>query len=133
VQKIEDCIGHFIQGIEEAAECLRQKRLEHELWQKKYDDRKKKAEEKYNAEMLEKCKADKLCGDVEAWLRAKEIRAYIKELESLGDILRFKDWIEWSRDYAEYIDPLNKLDEIVFNSEKAIYPKYKDTAFNFYD
>lgn len=113
-QRVEDVLNDFMAGLVRAAEVLRkdaeereERRRQHELeWQRELEERRKRELEKKRAAELER--------QVDAWIKAKRMRAYVSALakvESIQlpidlDITLLSEWIEWARGYADQVDPL---------------------------
>lgn len=114
IQKIETCLGEFIEGLRIAAEREKERRAENERRRIAWQEEERRRAEIRRLEDIEKRKADKLLKDVDGWATARRIRAYITELESKhSDVEGVPEWIEWARAYADKIDPIQHEDTLL--------------------
>jgi hypothetical protein len=117
-QKVENFLGAFISGLEIAAQQKKAQREErdrrHKLWEKEVERRREREQLAY----IEGKKAEKLIADTNAWAQADRIRHYVVALEKIGVTTSdFTNWITWAKRYADKIDPLCSIDEMVFTEE----------------
>jgi len=119
IQRIDNCLGDFIEGLYLAANVRKERRIEkarrEEEWER---ERIHRAEMRRLAEIEQK-KIKKLTSDVTDWELAKRITAYLDALDQLSpNIEGLPEWISWSRDYAKAINPLENQDNIIFDFQK---------------
>ena len=87
-----------------------------------FEKRKKEAEERRRQELIrrreeEKRKREQLESDVDGWSKSEQMRDYLEAYEARlikekGAVVPGSpeaDWLEWAREYAADLDPLNKI------------------------
>jgi len=122
VQRVEDCLGRFLEGLRHAA-------VAQKAWKKQMEDRKLEREEreKRNKELrrlkhIEEKKIEKLTGQVNNWITANNIHQYLDALsEKTNDVEGLSEWISWARQYAEKLDPLNKPQNLALKESEIGY------------
>lgn len=120
--KLEERLGIFIQGLDTAAVRMKEWREEDERRKIEYALKEKRRIEEEKRLHLEQSKADKLNRDVQAWVEAGRIRAYVLELQKVSaNVAGIKDWIAWAKSRADAIDPLSCPDTIVFRPNVEMY------------
>jgi len=114
-QRLENCLGSFIQGLRETAVHIKAAREQHRLNEIRWAEEKKRREEQERLERIEKKKAEKLINDSNNWHKASRLRSYIDQLEKTGDeVAGLPEWIEWAKHYADSIDPLSQPEKLPF-------------------
>lgn len=120
-QRIEDCLGAFIQGLEMAAEREKERRAEWERERREAEERARLAREQARLEKLEELRREKITADAAAWAEARRIQAYIAELKRIErPIPGLKPWIEWATAYVARTDPLCSPERVVFQPDLAL-------------
>ena len=120
-QKVEECLGAFIQGLTQAARHKKAQREEYEQRRREWELEDERRREHQRLEYLEKKRAEKLNADANAWHQAIRIRRYVTELYKLNaPIPGLKEWITWAKCYADRIDPLCSNNELVFSEATSI-------------
>jgi len=113
--RLEDCLGSFIQGLKETAKQMKVNEAQHRLDQNRWAEEKKKREERERLARIQTKKAEKLISDANSWHKAEQVRAYIRQMESLPEIsAELAEWIEWATLYAKRTDPLNNPERLPF-------------------
>lgn len=113
--KLEERLGEFIKGLETAVIRIKEWREENERRRIEYEREQQLRMEEEERIRLEQAKAKKLSRDVQSWMEAGRIRAYVKELKELpSNVTGLEDWIIWAKRHADAIDPFNFVDAIVF-------------------
>jgi len=91
----------------------------HRLDQIRWAEEKKQREERERLARVQTKKAEKLISDANSWHQAEQVRAYIRQMESLPEIsaeisAELAEWIEWATSYAKKTDPLNNSERLPF-------------------
>jgi len=114
-QRLEGGLGSFIQGLEETAKQMKENEEKHRLDQIRWAEEKKQREERERLARVQTKKAEKLISDANSWHQAEQVRAYIRQMESLPEIsAELAEWIEWATSYAKKTDPLNNSERLPF-------------------
>ncbi|MDX8406216.1 MAG: hypothetical protein R8K50_08730 [Mariprofundus sp.] len=114
-QKIEGCLGSFIQGLLETAVKIKADREQRRLDKIRWAEEEKRRQERDRLVRIEKKKAEKLIADVDRCQQAECIRAYIRQMESIHEIDGdLAGWIEWAKKYANKVDPLLSPESLPF-------------------
>lgn len=114
-QRLEDCLGAFVQGLDIAAQRQKQLRVERQAQQQKWAEEARRREEARRLAWVEEQKADKLLKDVQAWKQAAAVRDYAAQLNALDpNDPELREWVEWVYGFADQIDPLNNRDTLTF-------------------
>lgn len=113
-QKVETMIDSLVDGLRRTLSNHRTQRLDNECV-----ERQKQAAQAVRKVATERRQADgrrekQLLEDIEAWKRAKDVRAYISQIRQMVDAgkmrvtdsERFRRWSEWCDWYADSTDPL---------------------------
>jgi len=120
-QRIEDCIGDFIIGLNVAAAAIKKHKQEMEEREQRWaEERKQEEDERRKAEEHER-KAEFVTELIGDWEEAARLRQFIKAIEERtsqsdfsddekGDIQKVADW---TREYADSLDPLSDLPEAI--------------------
>jgi len=117
-QKVENFLGAFISGLEIAAQQKKAQREERDRRHKLWEEEAERRREREHLAYIDGKKAEKLIADTNAWTQADRIRHYVMALENIGATTSdFTSWIIWAKGYADKIDPLCSIDEIVFTEE----------------
>jgi len=118
-QRLENCLGSFIQGLNEAAKRIKENREQRRLDQMRWDEEKCRREEQARLSRIEEKKADKLISDANSWHQANNIRSFILQMAQLqSDDAQLSDWIEWSIAYTNKIDPLLQPENLPFTADE---------------
>ena len=124
-QRLEDCLGSFLQGLREAASQIKanreQRRLDAIRWE---EERKQRAEQERLME-TERRKEEKLINDANNWNQANIIRDYISRLEAVTEeVEQLPEWIKWAKEHVNRLDPICSPDEIPFLSDEHRTDEY---------
>ncbi len=122
VQVVEDCLGSFILGLEVAAASEKEQRRINELKRLEWEEKESQWKAKRETARIEELKIKKLTQDIESWEKANRIRSYMNELMDIRRIAEVDDlseWINWGYSYADSLDPLQHLNQIVFKKEDS--------------
>lgn len=129
-QRVENCIGDFIVGLRVAAAAIKKNRVvTEERERRRAEERKRQEEERQKAEE-QKRKAEfvgELIGNRE---EAARLREFAKAIETQTAQSNFSDAekndiqqvVEWSKEYADLLDPLSDLSEAI---EEFVRPESK--------
>jgi hypothetical protein len=121
-QRVESCLNAFIVGLVRASDARRR----HLLWRaeedRKWEEERRRREEERQRRLREEARVGELTRQVAAWQEARGIRHYAAALRRAtaerDDLVSsgIAPWIEWVERYADRIDPLNDLEELVANA-----------------
>lgn len=114
-QRLEGCLGSFIQGIEETAKQMEASDERRRLDKIRWEEERRKREEEERLARIQAKKVKKLISDSDNWHQAERLRAYIAQMETLPEIDEaLSAWIDWANSYIEELDPLNNLEALPF-------------------
>lgn len=112
--KLDSLLGQIIEGIVVAGEKLRLSRLEKEEEQRRYAEEQRKAMELRRLWEQEKGRRQALEQHADLWDKVDRLRAFIGACEArlantgkLACDSPARRWLEWARQHANEIDPLN--------------------------
>jgi hypothetical protein len=116
IQRLENMLSSFIEGLVAAAENSKQERKELEIRLQEQKERRLKKEETELRKIDEEDKIKKLRKLINAWEESKKVRAFVRDVrktfqdngESIAPGSNLGKWLEWAEWYAERIDPLVK-------------------------
>jgi len=97
----------FVAHLYLAGEALKEKRLADERAERARLERQIQEHKEYLRRMEDERKAKELAGLMDRWRLAGEIREFVQEALSLGADPAGR--LEWALQYADSIDPLQKL------------------------
>ena len=109
VQRIDNCLGDFIDGLVAAARAMEAERIREEERHREWEQEEKVRKQRLREKRIEDKKIAKIEDEAEKWHRAEKIRAYITAMSQREDMmanLQIKAWVEWCGLYADYLDPL---------------------------
>jgi len=129
-QRIEACIGDFMVGLSVAAAAIKKNRQETEERQRRWAEERKREEEERRIAEERKRKAELVTELIEKWEEAARLREFVRAIEQVtaksdfsdaekGDI---REVVDWTREYADSLDPLSDLPEAV---EEFVRPESK--------
>jgi len=112
--KLETLLGEIVEGIIVAGEKLRLRRIEEQEEQRRRAEEDRKAMELRRLREQEKGRRQALEQNTDFWDKADRLRAFIGACEArlantgkLADNPAALRWLEWARQHADEIDPLN--------------------------
>lgn len=108
-KKLEHQLNDFIAHLYSAGETLKEKRIEDERAERARLERQIQEHKEYVRRMEEERRAKELEGLMDRWRLAGEIREFVQEALSLGADPAGR--LEWALEYADGMDPLQKLRE----------------------
>lgn len=115
---IEEQLSKLIAKLELLGERFKEDRAKQKKWRDDYEEEQRICKERIERKKIEMSKVRQLLEDSHRSEKAEEIRRYIDRLEQKmmidsQDISEeMKSWMEWSRQKANWIDPLiNQQDE----------------------
>lgn len=108
-KRLEDQLNDIVAHIYLAGEALKEKRRQDEEAARARVEREKREYQEYLRRQEEKRKAEELAGLMDRWRLAREIREFVQEALSLGADPAGR--LEWALQYADSVDPLQKLRE----------------------
>jgi hypothetical protein len=119
VQRVENCLGSFIAGLQIASIAAEEDREEKARWKREWQESQRLAELERERVRFEEARQEKLKQDVSDWESATRIRKYIAALRSEGKGINGMDeWIAWAERYADSLDPFRNPATLVFQPEK---------------
>jgi hypothetical protein len=129
-QRIEACIGDFIVGLTVAAAAIKKNREETEERQRRWAEERKQAEEERCRAEENKRKAELINELIENWEEAARLRGFVRAIEQVTAKSNFSDAekgdirevVDWTKEYADSLDPLSDLPEAV---EEFVRPESK--------
>lgn len=129
-QRIENCIGDFIIGLRVSAAVIKKHRQEVEERERRWSEERKQEEEERRQAEEHKRKAEfvtELIGNYEEATRLREFAKAIEERTARSDFSDdekgdIQQVVEWTREYADSLDPLSDLPEAV---EEFVRPESK--------
>src|SRR5258708_4762302 len=129
-QRIEKCIGDFIIGLRVSAAGIKKHRQEVEERERRWSEERKQEEEERRQAEEHKRKAEfvtELIGNCEEATRLREFAKAIEERTARSDFSDdekgdIQQVVEWTREYADSLDPLSDLPEAV---EEFVRPESK--------
>jgi hypothetical protein len=108
-KKLEDQLNDVVAHIYLAGEALKEKRRQDEQAALAQAERYKREHEEYLRRQEQERKAKVLSGWMEGWRLARDIRDFVAEALSLG--ADPEGMLAWALEYADSVDPLQKLRE----------------------
>jgi len=129
-QRIENCIGDFIIGLRVSAAVIKKHRQEVEERERRWSEERKQEEEERRQAEEHKRKAEfvtELIGNCEEATRLREFVKAIEERTARSDFSDdekgdIQQVVEWTREYADSLDPLCDLPEAI---EEFVRPESK--------
>ncbi len=120
-QRIENCIGDFIIGLRVSAAVIKKHRQEVEERERRWSEERKQEEEERRKAEEHKRKAEfvtELIGNCEEATRLREFVKAIEERTARSDFSDdekgdIQQVVEWTREYADSLDPLSDLPEAI--------------------
>jgi hypothetical protein len=120
-QRLENCIGHFVVGLNVVATAIKKNRQQIEERDRQWEEERKREEEERQVAEEGKRKAEFVSQLVQNWEEATRLRRFAKSMqESAGqldlsergksDVQRV---IDWTNLYADFLDPLADLPQAV--------------------
>jgi len=119
-QRLESCLGQFIQALKETAICIKVAREQRRLDEIRWKEEEKRRQERERLAHIEKKKAEKLIADANSWHQSERIRSYIDQMETIQDKSdELSEWIVWAKRYSEAIDPLCHSESLPFTVDES--------------
>jgi hypothetical protein len=106
-KKLEHQLNDIVAHLYLAAEGLKERRLQDEAAARARVEQERRDYQEYLRRQEEKRKAEELAGLMDRWRLARDIREFVQEALSLG--ADPADRLEWALQYADSVDPLQKL------------------------
>ncbi len=127
-QRLEDCLGKFIAGLEAAAAHERDERREREESQRRREEERLREEEQRRIGEHEHAliaDLEKQAGD---WKKASALRAFLDAVDQLVPTSNrdseFTAWLGWARGVADELDPFSDPQSI----PKPLVPEHRDRS-----
>ena len=129
-QRLEKCIGDIIVGLRVASAAIKKNRQETEERERRWEEERKQKEERRRKAEEHKRKAEFVTKLMRNWEEAENVRTFVKAMaecvgklelseEEKGDIQQV---VDWTREYAEFIDPLSDLSDSI---AEFVHPERK--------
>ncbi len=120
-QRIENCIGDFIIGLSVTAAAIKKHRQEVEERERRWAEERKQEEEERRKAEEHKRKAEFVAELIGNWEESARLREFVKAIEERTAQSDFSDdekgdiqqAVDWTREYAESLDPLSDLPEAI--------------------
>jgi hypothetical protein len=120
-QRLEDCIGDFIVGLNIAAAAIKKNRQETEERHRRWEEERKREEEERRIAEEQKRKAELVAELIGNWEEAERFRKFMKAIEGVNgrpDLSQtekndIQQVVEWISQYADSLDPLSDLPEAI--------------------
>jgi hypothetical protein len=126
-QRLEDCLGKAVLGLTAASMAIKKNREEKLRREKEWADQARREEEARQRREEFKRRAEVLNGLSETW-RKSRLEALQSEVEgrnlSVENHEKLRNFTEWSKAYAEKLDPFRRLVECVEEFLNPPKPKY---------
>jgi hypothetical protein len=111
--RLEDRLNDFVVGLTIAAEGLRARTLYWQRWHEQQEEARRQHELAEQRRKAEEERIRVFDRQVDGWLRAQQVRAFVEEAERRVTEVRgvvvvgseLGDWLAWARRYADRIDP----------------------------
>jgi hypothetical protein len=119
---LEEQLNSFVIGLIREAAVRRGRSLQRERERKEAEERRRLAEEEEKRRQAELGRIKQFERDADDWRKSQRLRAYIQAVEqrmSEGGGIDVKAWLEWAREHAEHLDPLNRLGAGVTEDDQA--------------
>ena len=131
-QRLEDCLGKAVLGLTAAALAIKKNREEKLRREKEWADQARREEEARQRREEFKRRAEVLNGLEENWRKSRQIEEFLEALrgEVAGRTLSVEDheklgsFTEWSKAYAEKLNPFKRLVESIEELLNPPKPKY---------
>jgi len=120
-QRVEHCLGDFIIGLRVGAAAIKKNRQETEERERRREEERKRREEERQKAEEQKRKAELVTELIENWEEATRLREFAKAVEektaqsdfSDADKADIRQVIEWTKEYADLLDPLTDIPEAI--------------------
>ena len=121
LQPLETCLEPFVLRLSVAAATIKKNRLEMEELERYWEEERKKEEEERSRAIEENRKADLIAELMRDWNQSRSLRAFAKVIAEAAQGLELSDQekngiqqvVDWTRDYAEILDPITGLPESI--------------------
>lgn len=84
-QRLENCLGSFIQGLQETAKQMMANDEQRRLDKIRWEEERRQREERERLARIHARKVDKLMSDCEKWHKAEQLRGYTARMEALPE------------------------------------------------
>ncbi len=114
VQRLENCLGKFYKGILETSYAMKKRREERERQKREWAEQERIYEEQRRLTKIEEYRKKKLIEEIQLLNLSTDIKNYISYVEqsmssaSEHNQTVIQDWIKWTQNYLNYIDPLKR-------------------------
>jgi hypothetical protein len=113
-QRLEDCLNAFLIGLIQVSVRERAQQLERERQEQAWKEQERRRQEEERRRRLEEARAKALEAQLAAWQQSQQVRTYgeavrRKAIERFGSVepgSSLDQWLTWTFDYADRIDPL---------------------------
>ena len=132
-QRIEAILDAFVEGIQTAANAIRERRLEREEQHRKWEEEEKRRKERERLETIERVRGAVLRQQAATYDEAQRLRAYIEAVRSrlqdgVANDVGVREWILWAEEHVTRLDPLSRGLPLLLSEDEAIrlkwtYPK----------
>jgi hypothetical protein len=120
-QRLEDCLGAFIQNLPRAAQAIKLDREDTERTRRKWAEEQKRAEEARQRQAEFQRKAKLVNRLIEEWDRSKQLLEFASELRTSSDSQglneegqnELRSMADWTERYSAALNPLSRLSDVL--------------------
>jgi len=120
-QRLEDCLGKAVLGLAAASMAIKKEREERLRKQKEWEDQARREEEARKRREEFKRRAEVLNGLMDNWRKSRQVEDFLHALQTEVDrrdlneeeSKKIESFAEWTRAYAEKLNPFHRLVESV--------------------
>jgi hypothetical protein len=128
-RKVEDRLNEVIVGLIKAAFDQRQRKREAEELERKRQERAARREALRRRRQEEEKAVAQLEADASAWVRARDVRAYLDQLAKskspkFSSADEQANWVAWARRYADWLDPLTASEPSILDLPQAAFREH---------
>jgi hypothetical protein len=129
-QRLEDCLGDFIQNLPRAALAIKLDREDTERIRRQWAEKEKQAEEARQRHTEFQRKAKHVSRLIEEWDRSKQFLEFATQLRTLSDSQllneegrnELRSMADWTERYGVALNPLSRLEEVLKEFKRAPNP-----------
>jgi len=131
-QRLEDCLGKAVLGLAVASMAIKKDREERLRKQKEREDQARSEEDARKRREEFKRRAEVLAGLMDNWRKSRQIEDFLHALQTEADgrtlneeeTKKIESFAEWTKAYAEKLNPFGRLMESVEEFLNPPKPKY---------
>jgi hypothetical protein len=131
-QRLEGCLGKAVLGLAAASMAIKKEREERLRRQKEWEDQARREEEARKRREEFKRRAEVLTGLIDNWRKSRQIEDFLHALQTEADgstlneeeSKKIESFAEWTRAYAEKLNPFRTLVESVEEFLNPPKPNY---------